>query len=239
MEISRRRLIISSVIAPETPFRFECDMLNPLIESFPSVFRLNSGQRLRVLREPTIGAVIPDVLVGIWSGELPRCGSLNSISRHVLAWLSTQKTASGEQLREELLISQHAVVAAMSSLKRVGAIDQRESGEVELRAEFDISHLVRLIAIEMKLTRWREAMGQAIAYREFADEAYVVLDGNQVRLTADIRAAFVSNGVGLFLQRGAEVKRKIKAARGAQRIPSVDRLFAVSKLAKSGPYCLA
>jgi hypothetical protein len=151
-----------------------------------------------------------------------------------------QKVASGEQqLREELLISQHATVAAMSSLKRVGAIEQRESGEVALRPEFDVSHTVKLIAIEMKLTRWREALGQAIAYREFADEAYVVLDGNQVRLTADIRAAFVSNGVGLFLQRGAEVKRRIVTARGAQRMPSVDRLFAVSKLAKSGPYCLA
>jgi hypothetical protein len=67
----------------------------------------------------------------------------------------------------------------------------------------------------------------------------VVLDGNQTRLTADIRAAFVSNGVGLFLQRGAEVKRKIAAVRGAQPTPSVDRLFAVSKLVKSGPYCLA
>lgn len=234
------RLIISSVIAPETPFRFECDMLNPLIESLPAVFRLHSGQRLRVLREPTIGSVVPDVLVGIWSGELPRWGTLNSVSRHVLAWLSMQKVASGEQqLREELLISQHATVAAMSSLKRVGAIEQRESGEVALRPEFDVSHTVKLIAIEMKLTRWREALGQAIAYREFADEAYVVLDGNQVRLTADIRAAFVSNGVGLFLQRGAEVKRRIVTARGAQRMPSVDRLFAVSKLAKSGPYCLA
>src|ERR1700691_105165 len=152
LAISRQRLIITSVIPAESPFRFECDMLTPLIESLPAVFRLHSGQRLRVLREPTIGRVIPDVLVGIWSGELPRFGSLNSVSRHVLAWFSMQKIASGEQqLSEELLISQHATVAAMSSLKRVGAIEQRESGEVALRPEFDVSHTVKLIAIEMKL----------------------------------------------------------------------------------------
>ena len=228
------------MIAPETPFRFECDMLNPLIESLSAVFRLHSGQRLRILREPAIGSVVPDVLVGIWSGELPRWGNLNSVSRHVLAWLSAQKVASGEQqLREELLISDHAAIAAMSTLKRVGAIAKRESGEIELRPEFDVSHAVKLIAIEVKLRRWREALEQAIAYREFADEAYVVLDGNQVRLDANIRAAFVSNGIGLFLQRGRDVKRNIAAVSRTKPNPSDERLFALGKLTVSGPYCLA
>lgn len=54
------------------PFRFECDMLNPLIESLPVVFRLGSGQSLRVLQEATIGSVDPDILVGIGSAGLPR-----------------------------------------------------------------------------------------------------------------------------------------------------------------------
>src|SRR4051794_28875118 len=71
LKISRVRLMITSVNPAEMPFRFECDMLNPLIACLPAVFRLNSGQRLGVLREPSIGSVIPDVLVGIWTGELP------------------------------------------------------------------------------------------------------------------------------------------------------------------------
>lgn len=234
LEISRLRLMIGCVTTPETPFRFECDMLNPLIDSLPAVFRVRSGQRLRVLREPTIGSVVPDILVGIWSGDLPRCGNLNSVSRHVLAWLSTQKVASGEQqLREELLISEHAAVTAMSALKRVGAIAKKASGEVELRPDFDVSHAVKLIAIEVKLRRWREALDQAIAYRDFADEAYVVLDGNQVRLDAGIRVAFASNGIGLFLQRGPDVKRKIAAVSGAKPKPSHDRLFALGKLGQT------
>lgn len=232
--------MIGSVTTPETPFRFECDMLHPLLRSLPAVFRVRSGQRLKVLREPSIGSVVPDILIGIWSGDLPRWGGLNSVSRHVLAWLSTQKVASGErQLRDELLISEHAAVAAMSALKRVGAIAKKESGEVELRPEFDVSHAVRLIAIEVKLRRWREALDQAIAYREFADEAYVVLDGNQVRLDADIRAAFASNGIGLFLQRGTDVKRKVAAFSKTKPSPSDDRLFALGKLSNSTPYCVA
>lgn len=224
----------------DAPFRLECDMFNPLIGFLPAVFRMRSGQRLKVLREPTIGSLVPDILVGLWSGDLPRWRNLNSVSRHVLAWLSTQKVASGEQqLREELLISEHATVAAMSALNRVGAIAKKESGEVELRPEFDVSDAVKLIAIEVKLRRWREALDQAISYREFADEAYVALDGNQVRLDADIKAAFESNGIGLFLLRGPVVKRKIVAVSGAKPSPSDDRLFALGKLAGSTPYCLA
>ena len=75
-------------------------------------------------------------------------------------------------------------------------------------------------------------------YRSFADEAYVVLDGNQVRLNDEITNAFVANGIGLFLQRNEELENVVTAIPSTPR-PSVDRLFALTKLANSGPYCLA
>jgi hypothetical protein len=229
----------SSVSCDATSFRFECEMVKPLVALLPSVFDLHTGQRARLLREQPIGSVIPDLLFGIWSGELPRYARLNTVSRHILAWLSTQKIAnSEEQLRNDLLLSQYAAESAVSALKHVGAISKRDSGEVELRPEFDVSGSVRLIAIEMKLKRWREALMQAIEYRKFADEAYVVLDGNQVRMTIEVRDAFVANGIGLFLQCGAELEREVSAEPLAPP-PSAERLFAVSKLTSSGPYCLA
>ena len=221
------------------PFRLECEMVRPLVANLPRVFYLHPGQRACLLREQSVGSVVPDLIFGIWSGELPPCGGLNSISRHVLAWLSTQKVASSEeQLCDDLLLSRHAANSAVSTLERVGALSKRDSGEVELCPEFDISGSVRLIAIEMKLKKWREALAQAIEYRNFADEAYVVLDGNQVRMNSEVRNAFVANGIGLFLQRGRGLKRVI-TAESITPAPSVDRLFAVTKLASAGPYCLA
>jgi hypothetical protein len=214
-------------------------MVEPLVALLPTVFDLHAGQRARLLREQSIGSVIPDLLFGIWSGELPRYRGLNTVSRHILAWLSTQKMAnSEEQLREDLLLSKHATDSAVSTLKRVGAISKRDSGEVELHPEFDLSGSIRLIAIEMKLKRWREALAQALEYRKFADEAYVVLDGNQARINTEVRRAFVANGVGLFLQRSGAIEREIPAVPLAP-VPSEDRFLAVSKLASSGPYCLA
>jgi len=62
------------------------------------------------------------LLLGIWSGELPRFDTLNGISRHILAWLSKQKVASSEeQLCEHLLLSRCAAGSAVSTLERVGA----------------------------------------------------------------------------------------------------------------------
>jgi len=221
-------------------FRLESEMLNPLVDCLPTVFQLHTGERAKVLVEPTIGSVIPDVIFATWSGELPRCDTLNSVSRHVLAWLTSQKIASGEvQLCEELFLSQQAAAAAVSSLKRIGAVAQRESGEVELCPHFDPSGVVTLIALEVKLKRWREALEQAAAYRTFADQAYVVLDGNQVKLTATMKAAFVSRGIGLFMQYGKKLERKIVAAANAKPTPSAERLLAVCKVASARPYCLA
>jgi DNA-binding transcriptional ArsR family regulator len=238
LQFENGRIYHPAMICETLGFRLECDMAEPLVAHIPFAFDLGAGQRARLLREPIIGSVIPDMLLGIWSGDMPRWNGLNSISRHVLAWLSAQKSASSEeQLCENLLLSHRAASSAVSRLERVGAVTKRDSGEVCIQPHFDVSDSVRLIAIEMKLKKWREALEQAIVYRKFADEAYVVLDGCQVRLNDKAREAFTSNGVGLFLHQGGEFRNEILAA-SASPIPSVDRLFALAKVA-SGPYCLA
>src|SRR5882724_291659 len=219
-----------------TPYRFEREMVAPIVSHLPSIFEALKGQRTLLLREQAIGAVVPDLLFGIWSGDLPRCSGLNLVSRQILAWLCVQKKAdSAELLSEHLFISEKATYAAVSALERLGAISKRTSGEVELRPEFNISESIYLVAIEVKLKRWREALLQAMQYRSFADEAYVAVDARQVRITADVRAMFVSSGVGLFLQSGRSIEKMIDAqARTPQ--PSVERLFALSKFATSGLY---
>jgi hypothetical protein len=217
-------------------FRFECDMTRPLVGHIPFAFDLVVGERSRLLLEPTIGSVIPDMLFGIWSGDLPPCHRLNPVSRHIFAWLSERRVASSEaELRENLFLSDHATSSAVSSMVQVGAITKGDSGEVLLRPAFDVLRSVRLIAIEMKLKRWREALEQAVAYQRFADEAYVVLDGDQVSLSDQARQAFVSSGVGLFLHYAAGFSCDIPATRVLPD-PSADRVFALSKL-MSGPYC--
>jgi len=213
-------------------------MEEPLVAHLSLAFDLASGQRARLLRQPTIGPVIPDMLLGIWSGDLPRWRSLNPISRHILAWLSVQKTANDEEhICDSLFISRNAASTAVSLLERVGAIAKKDSGEIALQQEFDASNSVRIIAIEMKLRRWREALEQAIAYQKFADEAYVVLGETQRQLSCEARDAFSSCGVGLIIYDDGRFEAQISAA-SKMPIPSADRVLALTKLS-SGPYCSA
>src|SRR6266446_1598488 len=96
-----------------TPFRFEFEMVKPLLPLLPAVFELNSGQRARLLRQTAIGSVIPDLMIGVWTGDLPRYSKLNGVSRHILAWLSIERAVGDEeQLRDALLLSKHAADSA-------------------------------------------------------------------------------------------------------------------------------
>src|SRR6266446_6285990 len=95
----------ASVIAQKPPFRFEKEMVKPIVSYIPTLFELQTGQRARLLREQPVGSVIPDLMFGIWTGELPRFNGLNPVSRHMLAWLSTGKKVLTEQhLRDELFL---------------------------------------------------------------------------------------------------------------------------------------
>lgn len=207
--------------------------------ALPHFFHLAEGQRKSVLKEPALGSVIPDLIIGIWNGELPTCSGLNSVARHVLAFLERgERLQSEEMLCQQLFLSHHASHAALHALQKVGAVTKRESGEVELQPAFDLSQSVRLVAIEVKLKRWRDALQQAVCYKTFSDEAYVVLDGNQVKLNDKITEAFIREGVGLFLQKGHSLTLEIAASSAPPR-PCADRVFAVSKLASNRHYCLA
>ena len=223
----------------KTSFRFEREMLNPIVSFLPTIFQPADGQRTRLLREKAVGSVIPDLMFGIWDGDLPRCSRLNLVSRQVLAWLATEKSVESEEyLRERLFLSEKASGAAISVLQRVGAVSKCSSGELQINDDFNPSPSIRLIAIEVKLKKWREALLQAMQYRTFADESYVALDASRVQLNATVRGMFVNSGIGLFLQNEAVVEMAIPAHRRTP-LPSADRLFAISKFADSGCYCLA
>lgn len=56
-----------------------------------------------------------------------------------------------------------------------------------------------VVAVEVKLRRWQEALGQAKLYRVFADQVYVALDGHSGPPPEAALQAFVTARVGLLL----------------------------------------
>jgi len=161
-----------------------------------------------------------------------------NVARHILALLQREgdNTVGRERLEADLFLSPYAAERGVDQLRRAGAVAVLDSGELRAAPQFATSAF-RLIAVEMKMRRWREALSQATAYLQFVDESYVVLDGNQVTIGKDLVREFELSPVGLLVQKGYSVEKLVDAV-PSELLPSADRLHAIQKLAISGPHCL-
>jgi len=177
--------------------------------------------------------------MGTWSGILPRFVGLNSVARHILAFLARQPHGKDQsEVHEELFVSRAAASAAISHLVKLGALTKHESGELQVRSPFTSNADIQITSIELKLKRWREALNQAIQYKQFSDQSWVVLDANQVSVTDEILATFKEAGIGLLLQCGWGVKIELDAM-SVTAPPCADRVFSIGKLSLRTPYCFA
>lgn len=211
-------------------------MLAPLADSLLGHLRSEPASTLRVLREPTIGPVIPDLLVGEWGADqVPRAyASATRIDAHVWALLEREGPLEPAELQARLHLSSPAFAAATTRLARHGVLETFADPTGCSANRWHVAREARtdgvcLTAVEAKLTRWTDAVDQAAAYLRFADRAYVVLDGNQVRTSAAVLKAVEQAGVGLLLQFGRNLTEVVPAALHAQR-PSHDRVVAITKL---------
>ncbi|MCC6678884.1 MAG: hypothetical protein IT436_17295 [Phycisphaerales bacterium] len=105
-------------------------------------------------------------------------------------------------------------------------VKSRERGIVEVRASW--VQAAEVIAVEAKLTRWRDALAQATAYRRYADRAFVLLPKPSADLAIQHESAFRAAGVGLMAYDAQGVACMI-ASRKA-RLHSWHREYALSRV---------
>jgi hypothetical protein len=86
----------------------------------------------------------------------------------------------------------------------------------------------RVVAIEAKLLKWREALVQAIAYRQYADEAYVALPESHSQAALDGLDRFRKAGVGLLTVSEMGIRRRLCAAHSVDH--GWKREFVLSRL---------
>lgn len=237
-----------TMILPATPFALERHMLAPLAEGLPHLLRLADGRTVRILREPTMGLIIPDLLVGAWRPERPprAYAATTWIDAHVRSLVEREGVVTPDAIRTRLYLSPNAAVASETRLVRhrlIVRVDPHGLDAIEGLGEADIVTTpawmltpgaettgLEIVAVEAKLSRWQEAVSQAESYLAFADRAYVVLDGNRVRESSALLDAVAAARIGLVLQHG-RVLRHVAAA-PAQPVPRTpERVLAVTKLA--------
>lgn len=219
------------MVLPATPFRLERDMLDPIHGSLPGFITTPEDADVRVLREPNLGAIIPDLLIGIGrrANRAPKGQAYRStrMEAHVMALLERERALAMKAISEAIFMSSEDVHHTLEKLSRAGVV-HCVRGAWRLSRQHS-SKWIEIVAVEVKLSRWREALCQATEYLDFADRSYVILDGNRAKDSPLIREAFAERGIGLFFQYGFSTVPSINARRN-RPYSSVSRVQAVAKL---------
>ena len=235
---SRSKGYAPRVTAPNasSPFRFERDMLEPLALALPALLGLEP-HAIRIIQEPDLGRVIPDLLIGFWRGtEAPARRRTSLHDAFLLARLESGQWHTPSDIERALYLPSGAALPALQRLARQGLVTTSQTRRWRLLPAAHSRH-GEIIAVEAKLQRWRDALAQAVAYRGFADRSYVVLDGARLRSIAALRAPFREHGIGLLLQYGPVLRMAWRSPSvrpcSERRIQAADRLFTSARVMTS------
>lgn len=181
------------------------------------------------VQEINICGVIPDVLFCRWHQPPPDrpIRRLTITEAHVLALLEHAGGLCAEDIVRELFLDRRGLTEIQRRLCRWGLLTESEGGTLRI-ARTARTKQFELVAVEMKLDRWRDALSQAKAYLRFANSAYVVLDGARISSEAPISSEFRSHGVGLVLQY-ADRAKLIAKPRKRKIVPTAERFIALQK----------
>jgi hypothetical protein len=215
-------------------FRFEREMLEPLLTTLPEVLGLDAANKagdLTIIQTPAVGNVIPDLLIGRWKD--PPSGQLTAITfveAAALSFIESLGSSSVSQFSDRFHLTGEVADRTLQRLTSRAFLRLTEEGQYYLDATAS-PRSCELTAVEVKLSRWRDALDQATDYLRFADFSYVVLDGQRFVVRPEVLNEFHSNGVGLLLQYGQVLHLIITAQ--LHGTVSADRFVALKHLAKA------
>ncbi len=212
-------------------------MLSCIRSAFPSLLALLNHSSVTWLWKAAIGSVVPDLLAGVFGDDIctPK-KPVTNVEAHILALIDQCGKLSEDEVRAHLHLSDSGAFRAFTSLKRSGMIRLEPTGKLIL-AEHSWLSSVQIIAFEVKLHRWTDALAQAESYLVFADKSYAVLDRMQVRPTARMVRRFQESSVGLILQQGDQFEEVCEARPVACSTP--EKIVAVQKLCYEGTSLLS
>jgi hypothetical protein len=198
---------------PSAPFRLEREMIDPLLRALPMVLpRSSPDLQLHLVSTPSIGSIIPDVLAAFWPHATPvlRMKGVTYIEAVLLSLVQDHGAVSSEQILKHVHLPMESVMRAMARLRSRALVFEDSSGIYSLTPILAAAQ-PEIIAVEVKLRRWRDALAQAVNYATFANRSYVVLDGTRMTVRLDVLNHFRDCGVGLFLQFGDQLRPVVDA----------------------------
>jgi hypothetical protein len=225
--VSRRFTSIScSVEVDYVPIMYlrEADLVRDVTSLLPEFLRLKQS-RCTTHLEVGVGRSIADVVVLILPERFsaPKGVQLTVEESVAIFLLRATSHKSGHGVQPDSLPSVPERV--WIGLAAKGVVRFKRSGAVVLTLGWLRS--AKMVAIEAKLTRWRDALRQAREYRKYADRVFVALPESEARKARMALEAFTAAGVGLL-----GVDERLRPAIRAPRSCDHDwrRAFVLSRL---------
>jgi len=123
--------------------------------------------------------------------------NLNSRALDILSTIYVYKKASIHLLKNHLGMGIEEIHKLLDKLIRLKLVIQ-SSKYTYIVSEWTYILPKRLVSIELKLSKWQEALAQGIYNLKFSDFSFVALDEEQIPHNKNIEKFFIDNNVGLI-----------------------------------------
>ena len=179
-------------------FPLEAHLMDILEASTADVLRSCVNCEMLVFSQVTVGATIPDLVIVRQPQEptIEKRVRLSDFEAWVVAELWGRGALREPTLTRRLYTRSQRTQVALQKLERLGIVRRTPAGGYVLTDV--MKRNVEVLAVEAKLTRWREAIEQARDYLRFSMASYVALPESVVRSNSDIVEACKEAQVGLL-----------------------------------------
>lgn len=136
--------------------------------------------------------------------------SLSSKCFDILVLIGVKGKASINLLQRELLIDKEKLKSCLEKLCSIGLIQKISSYSYKI-CEWEVFIPKSLLAIELKLSKWQEALEQGIYNQKFAEYSFVVLDEERIHMNDKIEKLYREKNIGLIYLNNSrnDIKMKI------------------------------
>jgi hypothetical protein len=181
----------------KTAFDSEKHLVMALRERSAAVLETDATQvAYQILSEKQVGACIPDLLVVRSKAAQERTPlRLSYFDCALIASALKSRSVTVADLAASTYSAPEQIDKRVLRLVKLGLMSQQKNS---LRIVPSAMPQVHIVAVEAKLTRWRDALLQAREYLKFANEAYIAMPASVIASNATALAACAEFGIGVI-----------------------------------------
>jgi len=211
-------------------FALEDELVAVLCATNPQRLLQSKNKRTERFSEFQIGATIPDLLI-VTHRHAPNARKQSAkpftmFESAVVADLLQRQSPRGTDVMRRLYARPSAFDRVVARLSRLGVVSKKSGGILTVQKD-TFPDKVEIIAIEAKLRRLKEAVGQAKAYLTFSNAAFVALPETILAANRQIQRVCKDEGIGLIAVGRSKIRILVRPRR--RRVVSAKRVWLLSR----------